>query len=230
MILDLIEKTHIQLQAYIQAQAQKNQQEAIQNTCSEIIKLEKELDNFLKAYQLRKHFLSDDIIQSTKEDINNIKKLLQESETDFSENKNYKQSITLGAIQKSIETAKNNIRRAWMIYVQQQIQPYQELARIADTLPQMKEKTGQIESLIQQLEGIAKKLPNKNTWSEFESKKQQLAILLDNLHGLGEEKRKFLEMVRSMRASVADLTPDLLKWCNEQDISSSLVVRFKDRA
>lgn len=230
MILDLIEKTNTQLQAYTLAQSQKNQHVAIQNTYKEIVKLEKELDGLLKAYQLRKHFLSDDISKSVKEKLKNIKQQLQLSENFFLEEKNYKQSITLDIIQKSVKSAKNDISRAWMIYVQKQKQPYQELANIADTLPQMKNKTGQIESLIQQLERIAQKLPNKNIWSEFESKKQQLAILLDNLQGLGEEKRQFLERIRTRRASVSDLTPDLLKWCEEQGISSSLAVRFKDRA
>ena len=230
MILDLIEKTQIKLQTYTQAQAQKNQQEAIQDTYREITKLEKELGAFLSAYRLRKHYLPDDISISVKEKLNNIKQLLLQSKTYFSEDKNYKQSIPLDIIQKSIKSAKNDISRTWMIYVQQQIQPYQELANIAYKLPQMNAKTGQINSLIHQLEGIAQKFPNKNIWSEFESKKQQLAILLDNLQGLDVENRKFLEEVRTMRASVSDLTPDLLIWCNEQGISSSLVVRFKDSA
>ncbi len=169
------------------------------------------------------------ISQSIKNDLNKIKSLLSESKNDFSESGNYKQSLILDSIQNNIQNAKNNIQRAWMLFVQGQIQPYKELARIADTLPLMKASLDQIDDLIMYFDGLVQKSPNINVWNEFNSKKKQLMNLLDNLRGLDEDKRQFLDKVRAMRAVVSDLTPELLQWCVEQDIATSLVVRFKDR-
>ena len=229
MILDLITETNQQLAKYTQIQSQKFQQEDIKNTYNEIYKLEKSLNELLEAYKLRRHFLSDDISQSIKNDLNKIKSLLSESKNDFSESGNYKQSLILDSIQNNIQNAKNNIQRAWMLFVQGQIQPYKELARIADTLPLMKASLDQIDDLIMYFDGLVQKSPNINVWNEFNSKKKQLMNLLDNLRGLDEDKRQFLDKVRAMRAVVSDLTPELLQWCVEQDIATSLVVRFKDR-
>ncbi|MBC8549882.1 MAG: hypothetical protein H8D23_09535 [Candidatus Brocadiales bacterium] len=229
MILDLIEETNQQLVRYTQIQSQKFQQEDIKNTYNEICKLEKNLNELLEAYKLRHHFLSDDITQSIQNNLKNIKSLLGGSKNEFSENEKYKQSIILDNIQKNIQNVIGDVQRVWMLFVQNQIRPYKELARIADTLPLMKENIKQINSLIKYFDELAQKSPNTNVWNEFNSKKKQLVNLLDNLRGLDEDKRQFLDKVRAMRAVVSDLTPELLQWCVEQDIAASLVVRFKDR-
>ena len=232
MILDMVHETDNLLKSYTDTLTQKNQEGAIQNTYEEINRLEKNLTSILNAYRLRKYFLPDDIDQISylQNELISIKTLLVKTKPDFVDNKNYNQLTALDNIQNSVNRVANYISRAWMIYVQSQIQPYQELANIAETLPQMKAKIVQVNNLIRQLEVIEQKIPNHSIWSDFTSKKQQLAILLDNLQGLDEAKRQFLHKVRTKSAFVSDLTPDLLRWCKEQGISSSLVVRFIDRA
>ena len=85
MILDLITETNQQLLRNTKIQSQISQQEDVKNTYNEIVRLEKSLNELLEAYKLRIYFLPEDISQSVKIDLNNIKSSLDESKKDFLE-------------------------------------------------------------------------------------------------------------------------------------------------
>jgi uncharacterized protein YoxC len=228
MIIDLIQNTSEQLEAYKQLQTQKNQLSTIQITQASIHKLEKELNNLLEAYQLRAHYMPEEVKSLVRERLKTALQRLKLSQRDFSANLEYKQFSLIDELFEDIKESTRFMLQAWAIHLQQKVRPYMELAHIAQTLPQMQSKLSEIDLILAQTENIAKRIPNQKNWDDFNIKLHKLEVLLENLKGLDREKREFLDKVRSKQARVSDLTPELLKWCMDQGIATSLLVRFRN--
>ena len=228
MIIDLIDKTQKQLDAYTQAQVRKNQQEDIENIYREITNLSVQLSILIEGYQVSIHFAPPDIVSSIEQKIKTIKSSLIQSKTDCFNNHDFKQVINLENIKSNIVNTTNDIHRLWLSHVQELVSPYRSLANIANTLPKMQGISNTINRYIENLDQISNKPPNITLWYTFTEILQQLATELNELEGLDKEKKEFINNIRQKQALVSDLTPELLEWCNHQGIATVLTVRFKD--
>lgn len=225
MLTDVVKLTRGEIDKYVRLQTQIKQLEHIKNTKSELDVLQRKCTQIMVAYELLHPHLDDMQRVSVESNIEAINSRLKSSYSEFLKG-NYEQARILGQISVSVKSLDDNLSRLWLIYAQEQIRPYQELMRIAKTLPQMERNISQIETLIGELNSATKTLPTLQSWSNFHAKLQQVAGLLEDIQGLSQEKRDFLQSIREGKATLSNITPQLLEWCNQIGLSEVLVLRF----
>lgn len=227
MLPDVVRETQVELDKYEVALTQQNQIQHIQDTLSELIAIQKQCSRVIVAYDLLKPHLGSVEQEAIFNSIEGIHSRLNNSRTDFIDG-TYRQAQMLGNIKHLVNSLHSNMEKLWMLYVQDKIRPFDELTRIAKTLPQMRQYTSQLDTLITELNITAKSLPNVRIWGDFHAKLNQVASLLKDIEGLSREKRDFLNIVLSGQASLHHITPEILEWCAEVGLSNSLILRFRN--
>jgi len=227
MLFDLINSTSEIIEEYQTSLQIKNQEFDIQNTLAQLKNVNFELEQLIDGYKLRNELFpdQDDLF---KEKLYTIYKDIQEVKNKFIIDKKFKQATEIQQISTSINDHKRMIERFWFLYVQNHIHPLQELATIAETLPQMKDQISRVNEILNKLESYKQRTPNLKVFDDFKKYSTQLSDLLEDIKGLDEDKVIFLKKILKKTASVSDLTPEILEWCKSTNISISLVVRFKD--
>lgn len=225
MLPNIIVATNRALDEYVQSQTQIKQRDHIQNTLQGLVALQKQCSQIAIAYELlQPHLVHREKLPITLS-IRNISSRLKNSSAEFNKEA-YQQARDLSQIASSVKSLHDNLTELWLVYAQDKMRTYQELARIARTLPQMNQSIPQIDKLIHEMASATKNLPTMSSWSMFHSQLQRLAELLDDIQGLPQEKRELLQLISDGKATLKDITPDLLKWCREIGLSDSLVLRF----
>ena len=229
MLTDVVKQTRDEIDQYVQLQTQIKQLEHIKNTKAELDTLRRRCTKIGVAFELLHPHLDDMQCVSVEGNIEAINTRLRASYSEFQKG-NYEQARMLGQISVSVKSLDDNLGRSWLIYAQDQIRPYQELMRIAKTLPQMEQSISQIETLIAELSSATKNLPTLQSWSNFHTKLKQVEKLLEDIQGLSQEKRDFLQSIREGKATLSNITPHLLEWCDQIGLSEVLVLRFDNES
>ena len=116
----------------------------------------------------------------------------------------------------------------WHSYATGKVQPQTELLRLVQQLPEMRVQFRTINELVERLRRSADGTPKTaSDLAQFDAALAELTKASSQLQGLGPAVRNFLAMVIAGRATVADLTSEVLEWCRQGERDKALQITFK---
>jgi hypothetical protein len=80
-----------------------------------------------------------------------------------------------------------------------------------------------IESTMADLQRLADRIPARpSDVNAFHTKLGQLEAMLQNMAGIDAQQTAFLTKLSNGRATLADMSPDLLEWCQREELAPLL--------
>lgn len=132
-------------------------------------------------------------------------------------------AASIQALKNAIDLCKTATESAWKDAADKQCTTViDSLTSLKNLLPDKREA----EELIETLGNTKIKLPTSaKVIDDFLNKVKRGKEITDGLH-LDDKIEKFIEKVKLQRATVSDLSPDILGWLKENDLMNVMKVRF----
>jgi len=226
MIVDLCSSANNTLNKWDELNKIANQIARIIETDNALKELQKELENFCEQFSVLTSRIEMETVQSIILDCSGILNDIQESKNNFESQlfwqvtKINNQNLKLNLIQTKLEAA-------WTKYANEKIDPLHELLTRVFKLQEIKNQKTSIEKLTETLASQANSAPkSEEELKQFDINLKEFEKRLSNLQGLTENIQNFLKEVIAERFTVADLTDEILEWCQIEERGNSFKVIF----
>jgi len=138
-----------------------------------------------------------------------------------------RQTRQLSLLYNKIQNLIKEIEVQWRIYAQQQTEQPFELLKLVLHLPEVQSQYAVLTSLQTQLKHFFDYPPLTRTQlADFDRALQDLTQRLGNVEGLDTEIKMFLQKTLSHKATIADLTDNILQWCQQGNHADAFAIRF----
>lgn len=223
MILSRIEAVRTRVDEYTRLSRINTQADNIQKTAEALRDVNNEIAQWTEIFPLLAPHSPEEEVATIRGQARQVRDRLERSQHAFENDLNQVPNLNrLG-----IKGLMDNTARSWFLYAGELLRPYEQLISVAEQLPKMRTSMDEIRVLHHKLDRQKNALPrNVRAWKSFQEQYAALAAALDVLEGLDESKRVFLEKVQNKRATLADLSPELLAWCREEGLADELKIGF----
>ena len=138
-----------------------------------------------------------------------------------------RQTKQLSSLYTKIQNLIKEIEAQWRVYVQQQTEQPFELLKLVLHLPEVQAQYAILISLQTRLKHFLDYAPlTPVQLADFDHALQELIQRLGNVEGLNAEIRMFLQKTLSNQATIADLTDNILLWCQQGKHADAFAIRF----
>jgi hypothetical protein len=214
-----------QSREYGHLQKMVSQADAIRTTAEELTILRRDLNAWSVSFTGLQPYLPYAEVEAILEKVAQLHRRLaasrREFETIHDQARMLKQAAGLA------ETLQVLLKESWKAYAEPKVAPLNELSRIAGLLPAMENELPVIRAVVARLCTALKVVPKDAAGVDAFHKDVDLAAdLLRDLRGLDPAARDFISKVQTGAATLADVTPEVLRWCQHERLSPLLTVRF----
>lgn len=130
---------------------------------------------------------------------------------------------TVSALKNSIELCKKNVEISW---IEAAAAIANDIESSLKTLKNLLPNKQKVEAVLETMSKSKNTLPGSSKVIEaFLNSVNQGKELIDGLH-LDDETEKFINKVRTQQATVADLTPHIMEWLNDNKLLNMIKIRF----
>lgn len=138
-----------------------------------------------------------------------------------------RQTKQLSSLYTKVQNLVKDVEVLWKIYAQNQTEQPFELLKLVLHLPEMQTQYGTLTSLQTRLVYFFDNPPLTTTQlSDFDQIMQQLTQHLERIEGLDAEITRFLQKTLNKQATLADLTENILQWCQQGKHADAFAIRF----
>jgi hypothetical protein len=223
MIIPLATKLREQVADFTRLRQSASQVDSIELTKSDLAAIRAKLEICTRMFLVLENCFSAEQNQLLRAELAVISRQLAESKRNYATE--FNQHTALVRVQSRAQTLVDTMKGFWNQYAENRLRALRELARFARQLPRMQANLLAIESTFSQLEGLARKLPERATDVElFHSKLTQLSAALRNMEGMNPQQTAFLDKVGNGSATLADISPELLDWCRREELAPLLKI------
>lgn len=119
---------------------------------------------------------------------------------------------------------KNELAEKWLDFAKEE--SYDAISTLNNVLRITGSNT-EISQIINSLQTLSKKWPlSEQHVKHFKEQCDNAKLKIDDLNA-SEEVQTFLKLVSRQQATIADLTPEVIEWLNNNDVGQNLTIRFK---
>jgi chromosome segregation ATPase len=130
-----------------------------------------------------------------------------------------KQVQSLASQRKKVEEVQGALDANWSAYAKQVLAPRFELLPLARAFEAANSELSTVEASLRKSSEVAPTSASQLT--NFKANIEKLDELLSSLQSSGPAVKEFLLSVLQGKATLADLSPDVLEWCNSKNLSAS---------
>lgn len=226
MITNLVNNVQAQIIRRNELEKRQENKKDIAESYQKLVNISQLLRETIASFQLIKPRLTDNQVTEATGQIRAIHIKLKESHEKFTTQ--FRQIRELMAIEKSVQDLQSFLNQAWASYVLIQTRPHFDLLDLVENLPEVSIQGGIVTPVRQRLQAHSNKLPRRETHlTQFDADLQALQNSLANLSGLDLAVTEFLRRVQKGTASVADLTDEVLAWCQENERARVFKISFR---
>ena len=197
----------------------------IQDTHAALNSFQSQLTQFINNYNRISQRLSGSEVLDIQIFCKDLRNITKESEDDF--NKNRRQVAKIRNLGKNLNNAESNLNDYWSTYANELIEPYHELLELVFQLPEIQRQQKSIQAIKEKLEFYTISIPDTDSkLTEFNNLLHELDQSLSNLQGLSPIISDFLGRVSRGSFTLADISEEILEWCQEDDRGKSFKVSF----
>jgi hypothetical protein len=225
MIVSQARKVRKQLETLKRLEEDERNRRDIEATHAELKQVAAALHQFGSIYQLIHSLLDPQQTAYVTDQIARIDEDVESSRQAFAQQR--RQVKTLQSIKNQIDALDQRTKASWKLYAEEQLKPQVELLSLVRQLPEMRGQLNTIDSQTQRLEEFKDTPPNNvKELKEFEQKLQSLTERLASL-SLQPAIRNFLTKVLGDEATLADLSEEVLNWCQQGNRAKTFKITFK---
>lgn len=127
-----------------------------------------------------------------------------------------RQVQALNSVRTKSQTASTLVAKGWTQYASALVQPYFDLLVLVGSLPEMQGRRVTLDALrMQARQGTATVPTSPQALAAFDASVRQLGTELSAAQGLSDAVKLFLQRALLGRATVDDLTDEVLAWCRQ---------------
>jgi hypothetical protein len=200
----------------------------IEATRTALMRLQKAFVGLAQSYSLLRDRLPPTFAALLREQLSDIAKEVHKSSLNFEENS--RQVTALDKISDRIAKLASSIRDSWAAHATALMRPYTELLALVGSLPEIVAQEESLRLLLSRLTDLSAMLPQSASQiAAFDNDLHQLSAQLAELENLAPEVKSFLRKVVDGQATVADLSPEVLAWCQDHSHASTFTISFRQR-
>lgn len=138
------------------------------------------------------------------------------------------QTVPLGLLGKDIVATHEKIDAHWRTYTQAEAKPHLDLLGLVSTLPEVQQHAQRLRALeTHLLSAQQQKAPRRTQqFVAFHTIIQEFDEMVGSVVNLTPEVKAFLSGVRVGRATLGDLSPEVLAWCREGGRAQAFRIHF----
>jgi hypothetical protein len=127
-----------------------------------------------------------------------------------------RQAPQLRLIKSDVQSITQDLQNSWRALVSTVLNPAAEIIGIIRVIPDMREPSANLIKLHDQLRAMTLlPLRTPQQVAEFDARAGQLQTLLSELEGISPAVIAFLKTVLDQKATIADLSDEVLAWCRQ---------------
>lgn len=201
----------------------------IENTRLRLADLKKELLQIRKLHQLLGERLAPNIVESVLKETDRQAEQLKASHQLFSSQNQYDQFGEVDKIRGALKRQREYLEQNWGSIVDNALKPHKARLKLIRYLPEVKAHEAQIKQLIANIEQWRDNPPqNQQALTFFDQTMNRISEYLSEIEGLPWLIKIFLEKLDKQQATVEDLTPEVLAWCQARGRSKAFRLSFID--
>ena len=225
MIVSQAQKVRSQLATLKKLEEDEKNRKDIEATYDELRQVASTLRQFNTLYQLihsrldsQQNFYIISQVQQSDKDI-------EASHQAFAQQR--RQVKTLRDVKQKLESLNQSTEAGWKLYAEAQLHPQLELLKLVKQLPEILGHLNEINNLKERLEQFTHRSPhNSKELAEFDQRLQKLAKRLSDLN-LEPAVKDFLNRVLRGEATLADLSEEILAWCQQGGRAKTFKITFR---
>lgn len=222
MIKRLADDVAARAQEYGQLQTIISQADAVRATKRQLDEMSSGLELWAAVFEAIAPMILAQAADAVRAEAANTARQLAASQQAFASG-DFRQASRLAGVSKRVQALVETTKEAWSAYAAAQIRPLNELARIAQLLPEMEQSFGTIQSQLIEIRRYQSQLPRQpQEIMGFESRLTELRTALKDLRGLPDEVQSFLAKVLEGEATFVDVTPTVFEWCHSSGLAKRL--------
>ena len=220
-MLQLTAEVKAQIADFKRLQNSASQVASIQATATDLQSVEIRLTRWVTIFPTLEPYCDADQRVDLRGQATTLYRCLQESKENFATE--FNQHAALARIQSAASTLEDRTQQYWSRYAATKLHVPCERARIAKLLPHMQAAMPDIESTMADLQRLADRIPARpSDVNAFHTKLGQLEAMLQNMAGIDAQQTAFLTKLSNGKATLADMSPDLLEWCQREELAPLL--------
>lgn len=220
-MLQLTTEVKAQIADFKRLQNSASQVDSIQTTATDLGPVQILLTHWTSVYPALEPCFDAEQCGDLREQAKALVRRLRESKEKFATE--FNQHTALARIHIAASTLEDKTEQYWTRYALAKLQAPRERARFAKLLPHMHAAMPAIEVAIADLERLATRAPSRPSDVEaFHTRLLQLDGMLRNMAGMDAQQTAFLTKLSNGTATLADMSPDLLEWCQREDLAPLL--------
>jgi chromosome segregation ATPase len=225
MVVELALETKDQLLAWQEFKRNQTALSDIKDTRDSLRELSNNLELFEQQYERIKRRLDKEHVIGIQEFCDELSSNSIDSHDDFATKR--RQVLEINKISDKVSELHQSLRAAWHLYAQQQLRPRNDLYELVKHLPEVYRQRAHIEKVLTDLNRQKESVPSDDKeLLSFDTNLERLDSGLDRLSGLSPSIQLFLDQVRKGNFTLADLTEEILDWCQQDDRGQAFRVTF----
>jgi chromosome segregation ATPase len=207
---------------------QQHEVKNIQATRDTLNEVQQKIHSLKMHYQIISPRMADQKIAYIQQQAATIASAIETSRSNFATQR--RQEKALKQTEKEVQKILQEIDAYWKHYSTEQIKPHTDMLELVRALPEIASQEATINELVAQLRKLSTASPaSHNKITEFDNTLQQLKQRLATLQGLSPQIQDFLRKVQDGRATLHDLTDEVLSWCRQGEHASAFALSFRGR-
>lgn len=202
-------------------QLEQAQREAadIESTRDALLEVAACIKTLTNATALSDGYLGIEEKDQLRTDLENIAAKARDLHAQFASQR--KQVQSLASLRKKVEEAQDTFNTNWRAYAQQQLAPRYELLPLARAFSGATHVTGELAAVHARLRTSSEKAPTSaSQLIDFNANIDKLDELLSSFQSSSPAVKTFLLRVLQGKATLADLSLDVLDWCNSANLAA----------
>jgi hypothetical protein len=225
MIVSKAQKVRKQLVTLKKLEEDERNRRDIEATRDELEQVAATLRQFTSLYQLIHGLLDSQDNAYVTDQVKQIDGDVESSHQEFAQHR--RQVRALQTTGQKIESLDQQTEASWRLYAEERLTPQLELLSLVRQLPEIRGQLNTIDSLTQRLERFKDTPPNNvKELKEFDQKLQSLTKRLASL-SLQPAIKDFLTKVLRDEATLADLSDEVLTWCQQGNRAKTFKITFR---
>jgi hypothetical protein len=227
MISQLATEMHDLIDTYARLNKAASQVSLIEKTAEGLAELDQALQTWSRAYPAVEPYVEEGQKADLVKRAAKIRQRLIEVRDRFLAGEHAQRENLTKQIQPALKKLTDDTLRCWYVYADGRVQPLRDQFAFAQQFPRMHTEVNEINAMLAEVSSSAQKLPGRPT--EVSAFHRQIAALekkLQRIKGYSHEQTAFLTKIQTGTATLDDVTPALLEWCQQEGIATSLKVRL----
>lgn len=231
MITTLIADTRTKLTLAKRLKDAQSEVSAITVTLNELEKLKLGVRQFVAAIQTSRERLGEPVVAPIVDQAVLLADEIALSRGRFTANSsNRRENLALNNAGRKLDRLTKDLNERWQLYAQDRLAPYQELLQLIIYLPEATASASELNQLMKSIEAEMHTAPrDEKQLAQFDQHLVDLGRRLERVANLPIEVRAFLMKVAAGKATMADLSPGVTAWLNEDHRAEAFAITFTTR-